>query len=80
MNTTNQDPAARPLTKSQAEHLSALPFVSGAWTELNFDGERTIWVELRDGWNYESRPQVVSVNWAETLHNLKSVENEPAAL
>lgn len=78
MDYTKQDPAAKPLTTDQREHLRTLPFVFDAWTELNYDGQRTIWIQLRDGWNYESRPQVVSVNWAETLHNLKSVENQPA--
>lgn len=77
---TKQDPAARPLTAAQVKHLAALPFVAEAWTELNYDGDRTIWVELTEGWSYETRPQVVSVTWAETLHNLKRVEETAAII
>lgn len=73
-----QDPSARPLTTAQLARLSQHPATDQAWTELNYDGHRVLWVALKDGWNYEGRTCVLGTTFKELLYNLGNAERGEA--
>ena len=67
------------ITKNNAYAQDGKPLntdhrVESFWTEDHDMGGRTIWVRLADGYNYEGRRNVVSVDWKETIWNMKSIQ------
>jgi len=64
----------KPLTTKQAATLNTDHRVESFWTEAHDMGGRVIWVRLADGYNYEGRRNVVSVDWKEAVWNMKSIK------